>query len=278
MAIWYPSRRILRFPAWLWVVSAILLFLLVNVLMDADIYLTSSKLPEPPERNAITSERIIVAHKGALFRFVPAAQYDAEEADLRRTFRDNPKIEPRWGVYVEQFNEQEDYSCGASSFVPGLIHRESRWTYDLRATRADYGWWMEVRKNGIHWKGDKENPFELPPEQIRKLRPLVVAELNRRHPGSKLGDRLKTMLDEGLETSSTSYAPQNTLIMMRWLALLMAVVGLGSMFIRPRAVPAVQPCTVPIVKEPLPMSEIEVLLIKIAEVRERLRKRYREAC
>jgi hypothetical protein len=74
---------------------------------------------------------------------------------------------------------------------------------------------MEVRKNGIHWKGDKENPFELPPEQIRMLRPLVVAELNRRHPGTNLGDRLEKMLDDGLEVSATSYAPQNALILLR---------------------------------------------------------------
>ncbi|HEV2949681.1 MAG TPA: hypothetical protein VGX70_20055 [Gemmataceae bacterium] len=146
---------------------------------------------------------------------MPATQYDAEEADLRRALGEGRKLEPRWGVYVEQFNEQEDYSCGASSFVPGLIRRESRWTYDLRATRADYGRWMEVRKNGIHWKGDKENPFELPPEQIRMLRPLVVAELNRRHPGTNLGDRLEKMLDDGLEVSATSYAPQNALILLR---------------------------------------------------------------
>src|SRR5262249_26457720 len=199
----YPSRRIFGFSVWLWIVSAILLLLLANVRMDADVYLTPSKLPEPPERRAIASERIIVAREGTSFRFVPAVQYDAEEADLRRGQGKNRKLEPRWGVYVEQFNEQED-SWGASSFVPGLIRRESRWTYDLRVARVDYGWWMEVRKNGIHWKGDKENPLELPPEQIRKLRPLVVAELNRRHPGTSLGDQLQKMLDDGLEVSTTS--------------------------------------------------------------------------
>jgi len=86
---------------------------------------------------------------------------------------------------------------------------------------------------------DKENPNELPPEQILKLRPLVVEELNHRNRTAKLGDRLERMLDEGLEVSSTSFAPQNVPIILRWLAVLMAVVGLYLMFVWPRAIQSI---------------------------------------
>jgi hypothetical protein len=251
--------------------SAILLFSLANVLIEEDLYPTPSKLPVPTEGTAITHERIIVARNGASFRFVLAAQYDVKEADWRRkSLWDKPKKEPRWAVFVEQFNEQEDYICGASSFVLGLIRQEARWTYALSTRRIDNGFYMERSENGIDWKGDEENPYVLPPEQIQKLRPLVVAELNRRHPGTKLGDRLETMLDDGLEVSSLSYPPQNAAVLMKWLAILMAVLGFGLMFVRPR--PVSIPCSV------LPMSQNEMLLTKIAPARARLYKRYKDAC
>jgi hypothetical protein len=239
MKNWYPSRQVLGSPAWLWVVLAVLLFLLANpqILMDPALNLQPIKLAEPPDRGAIASERITVARNGDSFRFVPVAERDAS----REAIRENKRTEPFWGVFVELWHQQESFSCGASYLLPGLIRGESRWTCVLRANRADYGWYMELREHGFDWKADKENPYELPPEQIRKLRPLVVAELNRRHPTTKLGDRLERMLDDGLEASSTSFAPQNALILFRWLALLMAFVGLCSMFIRPHKVPVYIP-------------------------------------
>ncbi len=225
MANWYPSRQILGSPAWLWVVLAVPLFLLANplIFMDPALALRPSKLAEPPDSAAIALEQIIVAREGDSFRFVPAGEKGEKE--------------PLWRVFVELWHQQESFRCGASYFLPGLIRGESRWTCVLRASRVDYRFRRESREHGFNWKGDKENPYELPPEQIRKLMPLVVAELNRRHPTMKLGDRLERMLDDGLEASSTSFAPQNALILLRWLALLMAFVGLCSMFVRPRAVP-----------------------------------------
>jgi hypothetical protein len=272
MANWYPSRRILGSPGWLWFVLAVPLFLVANLpipkqdFIDPDLDHRPSELAEPPDRGAIGKEQIIVAREGDSFRFVSVAQRDAG----RTAVREKRNIEPLWAVFVERGNYEGSFSCGASDFFPGLIHQEARWTYALRGTRTDYGWWMELSKNGIDWKGDKESPYELPAEQIRQLRPLVVAELNRHNPTAILGDRLEKMLDDGLEVSFTFFAPQNALILLRWLGLLMAVVGICSMFLRPRAVP--------VPRVALPMSETEVLLIKIAAVRERLKKRYKAAC
>jgi len=276
MANWYPSRRILGSPAWVWVALAIPLFLLTNLIpkwafTERDVW--PSQLAEPPDRSAIDNEYMIVARAGDSFLFVPVDKRDraARRVGKRDAATKSVNEKPRWHVLVYGGNHKEQsFSCGASGLVPGLIRTEARWTYVLRANRVDRGFEMEVREKGLDWKGDEENPFELPPEQIRNLTPLVVAELNHRHPGTKLGDRLKIMLDDGLEVSSMSYPPQNALILLRWIALLMAAVGLCSMFVRPRAV------SVPRVA--LPMSQNEVLLTKIAAVRERLRKRYKEAC
>jgi len=250
---------------------AVLLFLLTNLIPNGDIMdpaldLRPSELAEPPDRGAIAKEHIIVAREGDSFRFVPVAERDAG----REAVRQNKRTEPLWSVFVELCFQDESFSCGASYFLPGLIHKESRWTYALKANRVDYGWYMELSKNGFDWKGDKENPYQLPPEQLRQLRPLVVAEVNRRNPTAKLGDRLERMLDNRLEVSSTSFSPQNALILLRWLAILMAVVGLCSMFVRPRAV------SIP--RGALPMSDTEVLLIKITAARARLKKSYREPC
>jgi hypothetical protein len=65
------------------------------------------------------------------------------------------------------------------------------------------------------------------------LRPLVVAELNRREPHSKAGDRLEQLLNNGLAASS-SVCPQNALIVLSWLSLPMALAGLCSMFVPAR--------------------------------------------
>jgi hypothetical protein len=114
---------------------------------------------------------------------------------------------------------------GGNYFTSALIRKEARWSFELETRRIDSG------------DGDKENPSELLPEEIRRLRPLIVAELNRRNPPAKLGDRLEKMLDDGLEASSTSFSPQNNLILLSWITEPIALVALCSMFVRPRAVP-----------------------------------------
>jgi hypothetical protein len=247
MAILYPSRRILGSPAWLWIGLAVLLFSLADPkgdFVDPDL---DNRPPTfgSPARAALGSDLIYVARKDDSFRFM---SYEDRKIGI-----------PLWRVFVELSDQKESFSCGGSYFLPGLIRREAHWTCALKANRVDRD-----------WKGDKDNPYELPAEQIQKLRPLLVVELNRRNPWTKLGDRLEKMLNDGLEASSTSFPPQNAFIMLRWLAMLMAVIGLVSMFLRPR----------PVSRRPgvLPMSQNEVLLTKIATVRARLNARYKDAC
>src|SRR5260370_499295 len=140
MAIWYPARPILGSPAWLWVVLAVLLFLPTQLIPSGDIMdqALQPRLAEPPDKGAIASEGIIVAREGDSFRFVPVAERDAG----REAVRQNKRTEPLWSVFVELCFQDESFSCGASYFLPGLIHKESRWTYALKANRVDYGWYM----------------------------------------------------------------------------------------------------------------------------------------
>jgi len=266
MAILYPSRRILGSPAWLWLGLAVLPFLAANLLMDSD-FSRRSKLAEPADCEMLTREQMIVGREGDAFRFVPVAEVKAATRGPLAEWKD---LGPLWVVSVYLVHHEETSTCGESEFLGGLIRQKARWIYALSTRRTDYGFRLKQRKKGFDWKGDKENPYELRPEQIRKVIPVLVAELNRRVPKGKLGDRLGTMVDDGVEGSSTSYTPQNALVLLRWLAILMTVVGLGSMFIRPRMV-SIKPGV-------LPMSQNEVLLSKIATVRARLNKRYKDAC
>jgi hypothetical protein len=205
MGALYPSRRVLGLPAWFWVVLPIPLLVLGNMLWKVWV---PSKLSEPAERREVFRELVLVTRDGDSFRFV-----QANEPDIGK---------PLWSVNVV-LHDTATVHWQTHYILPGLFHRESRWTYDLDAHRFD-----------ANWKGDNENPFIMPAEQVRQLRPLVVAELNRRNPAAKTGDRLESLLTDGREASSY-VCPQNAVVVLSWLSLPMALAGLCSMFIRPRA-------------------------------------------
>jgi hypothetical protein len=204
MAVFSPTRRLLGLPAWLWVVLPVPLLALGSVL--GTVWLPS-KLSEPPERSEILRNVVLVARQGDSFRFVPMEEQKG--------------VKPLWAV-TTIINDNGSVQWTTYRGLPGLFRRRSRWTYELTANRFDHD-----------WKDDKKDPLTLPPEEIRRLRPLVVAELNRREPDSKAGDRLEQLLNNGLEASS-SVCPQNALIVLSWLSLPMALAGLCSMFVPAR--------------------------------------------
>jgi hypothetical protein len=144
-----------------------------------------------------------VAREGDSFRFVP--------------FSEHKGVKPLWAVTVTIY-DTGDVRWETYYFLPGFFRRQSRWTYELTALRFDSA------------KDDKDGPFILPVEQVHQLRPLVIAELNRRNPAAHHGDQLEVLLTDGL--AATSYVcAQNVLILLGWLSLPMALIGLGSMFI-----------------------------------------------
>jgi len=151
MAELFPSRRVLGLPAWLSVVLPIPLLGLGNSLSS---FWRPAKLVEAPSRAEAFREPILVARDGASFRIVPFGQHK--------------DVKPLWAVTVI-VRDTGSVRWESRYFVPGLFLKESSWTYGLTSQRFDND-----------WKGDKENPFMLPAEQLRQLKPLVIKELNKR--------------------------------------------------------------------------------------------------
>lgn len=205
MAAWFPTRRVLGLPAWFWVVLPVPLLWYAGSLWRV---WPPTKLAEPPARAEIFRELVLVAPEGDSFRFVP--------------FGEHKGVKPLWAVNVS-LRDSGTVRWRSRYFLPGLFERESRWTYELSSHRFD-----------DDWKGDKVHPFALPDEQLRRLRPLVVAELNRRSAPARSGDRLEGLLTDGL--TETSYrCLQNGIIVLSWVSIPMAVVGLVALFVRPRS-------------------------------------------
>jgi hypothetical protein len=80
----------------------------------------------------------------------------------------------------------------------------------------------------LHWKSGE--PVLLPTNDMMRLQPLVIEELNRRSPNEHRGDRLAELLDRGIERSSFACV-QNAVILLAWLSLTMALLGFVAMFI-----------------------------------------------
>jgi hypothetical protein len=107
MANWYPARRILGFPAWLWVALPVLLLWLGNLIItkndsrapDSDLLLPS-KPEEPSDRREVSREIrfLLVVRDGDSFRFVP--------------FSDRKHGTPLWQVLPALIHEEEYGSRG----------------------------------------------------------------------------------------------------------------------------------------------------------------------
>ena len=211
MAVFSATRRLFGLPAWLWLVLPVPILALASWLAFASATgpfgSVSTSLSEPPEKSEVLRRPLLVTRQGDSFRFVPIEEQKG--------------VKPLW-VFGAITTENYKVQWQSHGFFPGLIHRRSRWTYELSATRFD-----------PDWRDDKKDLLTLPAEEIRRLRPLVVAELNRRDPAAKRGDRLEHLLDNGLEASS-SMCLQNALIVLSWLSVPMALVGVCSMFVPTR--------------------------------------------
>ncbi len=155
----------------------------------------------------IFRDPVLVTREKDTYRFVP--------------FTQSKGVAPIWAMSLT-VHAWSQISWSSHGVIPGLFRRSGRWTYELSATRFDPG-----------WKDDKRNPFTLPQTALTPLRPKVIAELNRRDPAKKPGDRLERLLTGGLRR--TSYVcPQNALIILSWLTLPLALVALVWMVHSPR--------------------------------------------
>lgn len=198
-----PSRRFFGLPAWAWLFSPPVLVLLAYLLGKP------GELSEPGERAELLSPIILVARDGDSFRFVP--------------WEEQPNVSPLWAVTcITTTNSTITWrlACG-DEMALGFWKRSGRWQYALAATRFDKAW-----KSG-------DSPI-LAADDLKKLGPLVVEELNRRAPNEHRGDRLTQLLDQAIERSSY-LCVQNAVILLAWLSVPIALASIVAMFIEPRS-------------------------------------------
>jgi hypothetical protein len=199
-----PFRRFLGLPALVWVILPFVLFGIALALGRP------KELSEPPVASAILGKAcaLVAARDGDSFRLVP--QED----------RDKPTL-LLWGVgrtTSEKHTVEQTFGWSDGRPQLGFWKRSGRWTYELFVY-------------GFNHPGKARSA-----EDVQRLRPLLVAELNRRSPDERPGDQLDELLNHGIEETSY-WCVQNAVIFFVWLSLPIAMCACVAMFIRPRPVP-----------------------------------------
>ena len=185
--------RFLGPRSWAWPLAALLLVPAANhVPRPGD-------LPMPRDAAEIFQPITLITPEGDSFRFI--------------AFEEWHKFKPVYAVTMTTMARQEvtlTPGWDAGKVIAGFFHRSARWSYELTGTRFE-------------WKGSDDGPIELAPGERKKLRPLVVAELNRRAFGR--GRLLEDMLDNGRREESF-VCWQNLVTLLAWLSLPLAAVAL----------------------------------------------------
>ncbi len=169
--------------------------------------------PGPPPAPAPVAEMfrepLLVTPSGDGYRVVPYGPH-----------RDAGTV---WAINLQTTTRStvtRDFSLGVPP-NPGLFHRSARWEFELTAVRFD-----DAARDapGSHW---------MPAGEAAALRPLVVAELDRRS-GGLWGKQLGDLLDRGAERRSW-VCWQNVVILLAWLSLPLATAAIVAMaWRRPR--------------------------------------------
>jgi hypothetical protein len=198
-----PSRGFLAFPAWVWLFPPPLLVLFTYLLG------IPTALSEPGERADLFDPIILVARDGESFRFV--------------SWEEQQNVTPLWSLTCRTTATSDIRRClgwgGETAF--GFWKQSGSWRYGLETTRFDKD-----------WKPGSES-FSLAADDVKRLRPLVIRELNRRSPNEHRGDRLTQLLDNGIERSSY-LCVQNAAILLAWLSVPIALAAIVAMFIEPQ--------------------------------------------
>jgi hypothetical protein len=187
------SRR--SWPLWPW----LLLTLLLGALA---IYAPPPKeLPEPPQVAELFHQPVLVADDGSSYRFIE--------------FGKHTSIVPLYAVsrmVTAQQSVARTLGWNAGGVSLGFYHRNAAWRFGLSTNRFD-----------SQWKSSADGAASLPEEEIAKLRPLIIVELNQR--GESRGERLQQLLEHGLSAESV-LCWQNAVVLLAWLALAMSLMTL----------------------------------------------------
>ena len=195
------SRSLLGVPAWTWPL------LTVGLVAAAALVPPPGPMADPPQAEALFRDPVLVAGidgDGAGARVVPFGQPEG--------------IGPLWAVNLSS----EHWTDVGRRLRPptdpggaglGFFRRRDRWHYGLTAMRYDVG--ARTAPPGTRW---------LPDAEAAGLRPLVIAELDRRAEGR--GGELAALLDSGVRRESW-ICPQNALVLAAWLSIPLACWGVA---------------------------------------------------
>jgi hypothetical protein len=197
----HPLRRVLGLPAWAWCTAAVVLLVTAHFVAAPG---PGSRLDEPGDREDVTTHLDLVTRDASGLRLVP--------------FEQSHGVAPLWAITL-QTTATTTAAAHSKWFIPGLVERTGRWTYELTSNRIDPG-----------AADDKTNPGALSSDQLQTLRPQIVESLNRADPGARRGDRFESLLTTGLDRR-TCVCAENAVVVACWIALAMAPISLLVTFI-----------------------------------------------
>jgi hypothetical protein len=102
----------------------------------------------------------------------------------------------------------------------GFFQVTTRRTYQLAASRFDTN-----RPSGNPWLSESE---------VAKMKPLVVAELNRRSANHLLGQRLSEVLQSGVDSECPRLCLQSVIVLAAWCAVALTLLAFASLLIPKR--------------------------------------------
>ncbi|GDY19193.1 hypothetical protein LBMAG56_05380 [Verrucomicrobiota bacterium] len=190
------ALQLLGFRSWFWSLAAL-------VLVPAAIYVPRpGDLPEPKAAVEIFQPMLLLTPEGGSHRFV--GYLDGEWKKFKPVYAVTRMVTTRQEV-------TRTFGRGSQRGVSfGFFQRAGSWCYQLVTHRLD-------------WKAGDPGPMEIPPAEVQKLRPMIVAELDRIQPGQ--GRALNRLLDDGAKTTTT-VCWQNGVVLLAWLSLPLAAVAL----------------------------------------------------
>jgi hypothetical protein len=199
-----PTARLLKLPAYAWVVGCLFLWINVYALGAPK----QDSLPRPEEVAVIFQDPIVVFKKDTeTFEIVP-------ETERNKT--------PLWVVFPSARDDEVNnvewlFGWDGKRFNLGLYRRHSIWKYTL----SSQPW-------------DRPNK-QLSESELARIRPLLIDKLNTRFPEEQAGIWFDKVLETGIEETSYLFV-QNFVIVAAWLSLLPALVAVVSMLAEPEGV------------------------------------------
>ena len=169
--------------------------------------------------------------------YVPPPGTQPEPSDIASMFRPAPVLlTPHGNSYrVVTFERFRDFN---QVYAVGLVTTETTTvTRQLGVNPAHLGFFKTTTRRTYQLAASRfdsnrppENPWLSAPE-VAKIKPLVVAELNRRSADHLLGQRLSEVLQSGVVSDCPRLCLQNVIVLAAWCALALSLLAFAALLI-----------------------------------------------